>query len=130
MSSYIVKSRGGITGELHGGVGTFRVLIDREICGAKNFSLLLNVSNPNVVSEEHLHEEEHGFYILEGEGIMELDHKCYQVGPGTTIFIPPGVSHKLICRGNIPIRYIVIYAPPGPEQELKQKGRDSFAKRH
>ena len=46
--------------------------------------------------------------------------------PGTAIFIPAGVSHKLICSGDVPIRYIVVYAPPGPEQKLKQEGKDSF----
>jgi mannose-6-phosphate isomerase-like protein (cupin superfamily) len=126
MVSYIVRSKDGITGELHGGVGTFRVLIDTEICGAKNFSLLLNVTNPHVVGEEHSHEEEHGFYILEGEGIMEIDSKSFQVGPCTAIFIPAGIPHRLICSGDIPIRYIVVYAPPGPEQQLKQEGKDSF----
>jgi len=130
MISYIVGPKEGITGELHGGVGTFRVLIDREICGARNFSLLLNVTNPNVVGEEHSHEEEHAFYILEGEGIMELDNQRYQVGPGTAIFVPPGVSHNLSCSSDVPIRYIVVYAPPGPEQKLKQEGKDSFRKQH
>jgi mannose-6-phosphate isomerase-like protein (cupin superfamily) len=126
MISYIVKSKDGIKGKLHGGVGLFNVLIDKELCGAKKFSLLINVTNPHVDSEEHSHDEEHGFYILEGEAIIELNKKRYQVEPGTAIFVPAGATHKLICNGDVPVRYLVVYAPPGPEQELKRKGKDSF----
>ena len=129
MISYVIRSKDGIKGELHGVVGTFNVLIYKEICGAKKFSLLINVTNPHIDSKAHSHDEEHGFYILEGEAKIELDEKHYQVGPGTAIFVPAGVTHKLVCSGDVPVRYIVVYAPPGPEQELKKEGKDSFKKR-
>ena len=40
----IVSLKDAVTGVLHGGAGTFRVLVDEEISGAKNFSLLVNTS--------------------------------------------------------------------------------------
>ncbi len=130
MLRNIIGPGEGTTGELHGGVGTFRILIDKEISGAKNFSLLFNITNPNRDSEAHSHKQEHGFYMLEGKGIMEMEKRLYRVGPGTAIFVPPGVSHKLTCRGDIPLRYLVIYSPPGPELELKREGRDAFGNKY
>jgi len=119
----------GITGELHGGVGTFRILIDKEIAGAKHFSLLVNVTNPGVDGDAHSHEVEHAFYILEGRGLIEMGGRTYQIGPGTAVYVPAKISHKLSCSGRRHLRYVVVYAPAGPEQELKKRGRNAFQKR-
>ena len=42
---FVVPLSDAITGVLHGGAGTFRVLIDEETSGAKHFSFLVNTSN-------------------------------------------------------------------------------------
>ena len=60
---FVVALKDAVTGVLHGGVGTFRLLIDEETSGAKNFSLLVNTMNAGVKSEEHKHDVEHCFYV-------------------------------------------------------------------
>ena len=43
----------------------------------------------------HFHEiADEMYYIIEGEGHMELDGETHQVRPGTAIYIPPGVTHR------------------------------------
>ena len=46
------------------------------------------------------------YYVLEGEGEMELDGIRYPVGPGSSILIKPGCRHRAIGRLkilNIPV---------------------------
>ena len=127
MKKYVFNPDEGITGELHARMGIYRIVIDKETAGAKHFALLVNTTNPGVTGEAHTHTDvEHGFFILEGRGVIEINGKNSEVGPGTSIFVPAKAAHKLTCSGNTPLRYIVLYAPPGPEQELKRDGRNAF----
>jgi mannose-6-phosphate isomerase-like protein (cupin superfamily) len=63
--------------------------------------------------EEHTHEvEEQIYYILEGEGLMELDGDKKIVRPGLTIFIPPQVRHALYNTGTKDLTFLVVSSPP------------------
>jgi mannose-6-phosphate isomerase-like protein (cupin superfamily) len=64
----------------------------------------------------HYHEKHTEiYYILEGEGFIELDGEKTTVRAGTAIFIPPGVRHRAIGR----IRLLNIPIPPfDPGDEL------------
>lgn len=122
----IVALKDAVTGVLHGGAGTFRILIDEETSGAKNFSLLVNTMRAGVKGAEHKHEEEHCFYILSGKGTMYIDGKPTEVGPEMALYAPPNVPHKFDVDPDEDLTYVVVYAPPGPEQLLKQKGERAF----
>lgn len=122
----IVSLKDAVTGVLHGGAGTFRVLVDEEISGAKNFSLLVNTSKAGTKGEEHKHTVEHCWYILSGRGTVYLDGKSFSIEPKMAIYVPANMLHKLDVETDEDITYVVIYAPPGPEKLLKQKGADAF----
>jgi len=122
----IVSLKDAVTGVLHGGAGIFRVLIDEEISGAKNFSLLVNTSKAGTKGEEHKHEVEHCWYILSGRGTVYLDGKSFKIEPEMAIFIPANMLHKLDAEPDEDLTYIVIYSPPGPEKLLKRKGANAF----
>ena len=47
------------------------------------------------------------YYILEGEGVMELDAELHGVRPGDAILIKPGCRHRAIGR----LRVIVVPVP-------------------
>ena len=49
---YVVPLKDAVTGVLHGNAGTYRVLIDEEASGAKQFSLLINTMNAGVKGGE------------------------------------------------------------------------------
>ncbi|RJQ57643.1 MAG: cupin domain-containing protein [Desulfobacteraceae bacterium] len=123
---WIVKLEDAVTGELHGGAGTFRVLIDEPRSGARHFSLLVNTSRAGAKGSAHTHEVEHCWYILSGTGTMYMDGKAARIGPKTAIYTPPGVLHKIDVDEGEDLTYVVIYAPPGPEQQLKAKGVHAF----
>jgi mannose-6-phosphate isomerase-like protein (cupin superfamily) len=123
---YIVPLKEAVTGVLHGGVGTFRILIDEQISGAKNFSFLVNTTRAGAKGSEHAHDVEHCWYILSGKGTMYLGGKSSRIEPQTAIYTPAHVLHKVEVDPEEDLTYVVIYAPPGPEQLLKEKGAKAF----
>jgi mannose-6-phosphate isomerase-like protein (cupin superfamily) len=49
------------------------------------------------------------YYILEGTGKIELDGTWYPVEPGSTVWIPPGVRHRVLSEAGL--RTIVFALP-------------------
>jgi len=124
---YVVPLKDAVTGVLHGNAGTFRVLIDEEASGAKHFSLLINTMKAGVKGAEHRHENnEHCWYILSGRGTMYIEGEPYEIGPDMAVFAPANILHKIDVDADEDLTYVLIYAPPGPEQQLKQKGAHAF----
>lgn len=62
-------------------------------------------------------------YVLSGTGVQMVDAPGgrveREVGPGVLIHIPPDIDHSTINTGDEPMRILAIYAPPGPEAELR-----------
>lgn len=128
MKRYVTNESEGMKGKLpiEGGGGIFNILIDEEISGAMFFSLLVNEIAPGYKGKEHVHQVEHGLYILKGKGIVKIGGETYSIKPGDAVFIPKEALHSVECIGEESLRYIVVYAPPGPEKELRTK--TGFAK--
>ena len=124
---YVVPLNDAVTGVLHGKAGTFRLLIDEETSGAKHFSLMINTMNAGVEGSWHKHDEnEHCWYILSGRGTMYIADESYEIGPEMAVFAPANVMHKIDVAPDEDLTYVLIYAPPGPEQKLKEKGEHAF----
>jgi len=115
------------TGVLYGGKGKFRILVDEKMCGARSYSMLLNTQPSGAVGKPHRHDRsEHSWFILEGTGTVTLGDESYRIGPSMTVYIPPGVMHAIEADEGSTLTYIVIYSPPGPEQNLRQSGATAF----
>lgn len=49
---------------------------------------------PGQVLEPHVHRKAHSFIlIIAGHGLATIEGKDMPIGPGSTIYIPPGVPH-------------------------------------
>jgi mannose-6-phosphate isomerase-like protein (cupin superfamily) len=119
---YVVSLDEGAKGHLPavpGRAGKFNILIDEEISGAKPFSLLINEIAGGYVGNYHQHEVEHGWYILQGRGTIWIEDEAFEIGPGMAVYAPPRLPHKIASHGPEPLRYVVVYAPMGPERELR-----------
>jgi mannose-6-phosphate isomerase-like protein (cupin superfamily) len=76
---------------------------------------------PGYKGKEHSHNVEHCWYVLQGTGIIRMEGKEYAIKPGDAVFAPVGMRHSIECTGDNPLRYVVVYAPPGPERELRKQ---------
>jgi quercetin dioxygenase-like cupin family protein len=64
----------------------------------------------------HVHAvQEETFYVLEGECEWQIGEERVQAGPGTYVFIPPGVPHSIGNASDSPARMLMTVSPPGHE---------------
>ena len=83
-----------------GHFSAFSKLLINESNGSKYFDFRVSSYQPKGYCEPHVHEAaENIYYILKGEGIVELEGKRHLVNAGTVIFIPPGIEHAIFNTG-------------------------------
>lgn len=82
------------------------VLINRNLVPDAD-ELLIDVVTygPRVACPEHFHEgTDHFFYILEGEGVLEVDGEEVDIEAGTVAWIGAGDPHRLFARDGQQMR--------------------------
>ena len=57
----------------------------------------------------HEQKEDEVYYVLSGKGVMTLDEKPVEVGPGTAVLTRPGSSHGLKQTGGDDLVIIIAY---------------------
>jgi mannose-6-phosphate isomerase-like protein (cupin superfamily) len=65
-------------------------------------------------SARHYHKRTtEAYYILEGEGFMELGDETIRLEPGLVVYIPTGVAH----RGHGDFRAVIVGVPAMPNDD-------------
>ncbi len=71
-------------------------------CGESR-RLITRADTPNLgvhathITSADLHYHDHTeevYYVIDGDGVIELDGELHALAPGTTVWIPPGVKHR------------------------------------
>jgi mannose-6-phosphate isomerase-like protein (cupin superfamily) len=57
----------------------------------------------------HEQKEDEVYYVLSGHGVMTLDGKPVDIGPGTAVLTRPGSSHGLKQTGNDDLVVLIAY---------------------
>ena len=57
----------------------------------------------------HEQKEDEVYYVLSGKGVMTLDDKPMEIGPGTAVLTRPGSSHGLKQTGSADLVVIIAY---------------------
>jgi mannose-6-phosphate isomerase-like protein (cupin superfamily) len=57
----------------------------------------------------HEQKEDEVYYVLSGRGVMTLDDKPTEIGPGTAVLTRPGSSHGLKQVGNEDLVILIAY---------------------
>ncbi|MEW6360222.1 MAG: cupin domain-containing protein [Planctomycetota bacterium] len=107
------------------GWGRLAWLSEPRVTRAERFSAGVVTLEPGKGHDVHNHPGvEEILYVLEGKGIQMVDvegaREEREVGAGVMIHIPPDWFHSTINTGDGPMRLLAIYAPPGPEAELRR----------
>lgn len=93
-----------------------KMLVRPENAGARLIDFRISTYQPMSHVEPHAHKiQEQIYYILDGEGLMEIEEEKSVVGPGDYVFIPPGIRHAIYNTGLGDLTFLVITTPPEDE---------------
>ena len=90
----------------------------RELCGlptggTRLQSLAEATLEPGQATQRHYHAAaEEVYFVLEGQGEMELDGQRAVVRAGDAVPIPPGSRHQITNVGAGQLRFLCTCAPP------------------
>jgi mannose-6-phosphate isomerase-like protein (cupin superfamily) len=104
------------------GLNEITVLIDRSETELTEIGW--NSWNPKVNGPPHKHNnKEQIFYITDGVGKIKLGENSFEVKPGDLAYVPAGLVHQTIPKGNEPLSYMLFNVFNDPEKE----GHATFA---
>jgi mannose-6-phosphate isomerase-like protein (cupin superfamily) len=88
-----------------------RSILDRTNAPVRNQSLAEASVPAGHSTDRHYHKNSEEFYfLLEGEGTVEIDGESRPVGPGDAILIPSGAWHQI--TASTALRFLCCCAPP------------------
>jgi mannose-6-phosphate isomerase-like protein (cupin superfamily) len=91
---------------------TIRELLGLTTAAVRSQSLAEATLAPGQATQRHYHaESEEFYYVLEGEGEMEIDGELARVAPGDAVVIPAGAWHQ-ITAGSAEVRFLCCCSPP------------------
>jgi mannose-6-phosphate isomerase-like protein (cupin superfamily) len=98
----------------------FRVLLSEGLSITQFAGLI-----PPGRAPEHQHTYDEVVHVLAGQGVVHLDGTRTEIGPGTSIYLPPQTPHCLENTGAEPLQVLGVFYPadsPAAKQELSQAG--------
>lgn len=90
-----------------------RELIRPERQGSRRLSLAEATIAPGQATLRHRHRQsEEVYFVLSGEGVVEVAARQQPVQAGDAVLIPPGAEHRATCLGDTPLRLLCLCSPP------------------
>jgi oxalate decarboxylase/phosphoglucose isomerase-like protein (cupin superfamily) len=101
--------------------GTIHMLSEERVTGSKSISFGSVVLAPGKGHIRHNHPDaDEIIFFVSGEGDqMVEDHEPVRCTGGACVWIPKGVYHSTINRGDGPLHLVVAYVPAGSEAALR-----------
>ena len=96
------------------------LLVSATTCDAENLSITIVEMEPGGFQHLDSHEPEQMYYILEGQGLMNVDGEERRVQAGDCIFFPSFVEHGLKNTGEGVLRYLSAASPSFTWEESKE----------
>ena len=93
-----------------------------ERTGDREFRVLLSAGLPITQfaglippgrAPEHQHTYDEVVHVLAGWGVVHLEGRHQEIGPGTSIYLPPHVPHCLENTGSVPLQVLGVFHPAG-----------------
>jgi len=107
------------------GWGRLSWLSEPRVTEAVKFSAGVVELAPGKGHDRHNHPGcEEILYVLQGRGLQVVEvggeQRKKEIGPGVLVHIPIDAFHSTVNTGKGPMRLLAIYAPPGPEADLRK----------
>lgn len=95
-------------------------LIRPENEGSRHLSLARATVEPDSSTLRHRHDEsEEVYYVLRGEGALEIGGAIERVGPGDARLIPAGIEHRVTAVGPEPLVILCACSPPYQHEDTE-----------
>ncbi len=94
-------------------------LVDPETGPSKNLKMGYTVIYPTGTTTGHTHDDEEVYFVISGEGIMQVGEEKYEIKPGDALYVPPGVFHTTYQKGNMPLTVVWVTGKPCVGEEGK-----------
>ena len=88
--------------------GLARYLVDADLGGEPLHIHITEVGPGDRAHPPHRHGGIEGFYMLDGEGTLEIDGETYPLRSNEGVVFDPRKLHGLVNTSAAPMRYIVI----------------------
>lgn len=100
--------------------GVLKWMSTPDVTGGERFSAGVVKLEPGKGHERHTHpDSDEILYVVRGEGEQEIADETQDIAAGDMAHIPEGVEHGTINTGWEPLTLLAVYAPPGPEEVLR-----------
>lgn len=82
----------------------------------KDFTLIFSALAPRGgCTDFHAHESTGELMVFtQGTGKAWLDGEEHELKPGVAMYAPPGVEHKTLNTGEVPLEIVCVFVPPAP----------------
>lgn len=101
--------------------GILKWMSTPEVTGGERFSAGMVKLEPGKGHERHTHpDSDEILFVIRGEGEQEVADETREIEAGDMVFIPEGVEHGTVNTGWEPLLLLAVYAPPGPERQLRE----------
>ncbi|TAK47835.1 MAG: cupin domain-containing protein [Xanthobacteraceae bacterium] len=98
--------------KLPAGQGAFAEILNRDLCGAENVVGTLRWLGAGETLQTPADSSNHQLiYLMEGEGVITLDAKDYQVGKGAGIYLGPKEAANIRQAGAAPLKLFHLVVP-------------------
>lgn len=92
--------------------GVNRLLVDPAVDPDRLRIHISEIEPGTSAHPPHMHEGVEAFYVLEGEGVLEIGEERYPLRANEGIVLHPGTLHGLVNSGTGRMRYMVIITKP------------------
>ena len=94
------------------GQGQFAEILNKELCGAENVVGALRwLGKGDTFPVEPLAGTHQLIYLMEGEGVIELDQKRYDVKKGSGIYLGPSETARISHAGSAKLKLFHLVVP-------------------
>ncbi len=83
----------------------------RNLYSKEALSISVITLEPRQSLKRHITPVDVAFYVLTGEGVVEIGEEHEHVGPGTLIESPKDIVHCWHNKSEEPLRFMVVKAP-------------------
>ncbi len=112
MSATIIDTNQCARSTLSNGHGDFAAIVDGDLCGAEDVSGMLRwIAEGQRFDAESLADTHQLIYMIEGDGVIELEGESYPVKQGAGVYLGPAETAGISHDGSVPLKLLHVVVP-------------------